>query len=169
MVIDNNIIADFKEMTAVLEKDYMCILNQLFNKIVILIPILEDEIINNNLGSLQYVEGTFSNESGYNIFMELGNDHTANQLSEYDRHVIAVAGESNLAVVSNDNPVREICREYEIEVTGTLGVISCVYENKLISFNEMEQCFRFLFSEKSSCYLSLNLKKIIFNHYSIND
>ncbi|MFW5980588.1 MAG: hypothetical protein ACOCRB_01065, partial [Halanaerobiaceae bacterium] len=160
-------LTDFMEITAALEKDYMDIVNQLFSKIVIPAPILEDETIDNNLGSLQYEEGTFSGETGYSIFMELGKDSTANQLSEYDRHVIAIAGESSLLVVSNDKPVREICREYDIEVTGTLGVISSAYENDLISFAQMEETYKFLFSEDSSCYLSNKLKKRVYNYYSI--
>ncbi len=167
VVMDNNILTDFMEITAAFEKDYMDILNQLFSKIVIPAPVLEDETVDDNLASLQYEEGTFSGETGYSIFMELGNDLTANKLSEYDRHVVAIAGESNLLVVSNDKPVREICKEYDIDVTGTLGVISSAYENGLISFAQMEEVYKFLFSDNSSCYLDNNLKNRVFDHYSI--
>lgn len=169
VVIDNNILTEFMEITAALEMDYMNILNQLFCKIVIPTPILEHETIDRNLESLHYEEGTFSSEIGYRIFMNLSNDPTAKQLSEYDKYVIAIAGESNILVASNDKPVREICKEYDLEVTGTLGIISSAYENNLVSFKKMKQCFKFLFSKESSCYLSLDLREIIYNHYSIND
>mgnify|MGYP006299019153 FL=1 len=69
--------------------------------------------------------------------------------------------------VSNDNPVRQICKRYDIEITGTLGVICSAYENNLISFNEMEKGFKYLFSDKSSCYLSNRLKRMVFDHYDI--
>ncbi|MFW6030002.1 MAG: hypothetical protein ACOCRO_07075 [Halanaerobiales bacterium] len=169
--MDNNILTDFMELTAALEYDYMNILNQLFSKITIPTPILDDETISDDLGSLQYAEGVFKSELGYSIFMELGRseDKMAKRLSQYDRYVIAIAGEADLLAVSNDKPVREICKKYDIEVTGTIGIISSAYENKLIFFQQMEHAFIFLFSDQSSCYLDNRLKSMVFGHYSINE
>lgn len=169
MVLDNNILTDFMELTAALEEDYMLILNQLFSEVIIPIPILDDENIYNGLGNLEYKEGVFETDLGFGIFRELGNseDKMAKKLSEYDRHVIAIAGEVDILAVSNDKPVREICKRYDIEITGALGVICSAYENDLISFEIMERGLKFLFSEESTCYLSNRLKNIVFGYYSI--
>lgn len=149
----------------------MQILNKLFSKIVIPIPILEDEIIIESLGSLQYQAGIIANKIGYRIFIELGNsdDKMAKRLSDYDRPVIAIAAEGGLLAISNDKPVREICKKYDIEITGTIGILSAAYENKLISYSKMENAFKYLFSDNSSCYLSSRLKSLVFDHYSIED
>jgi predicted nucleic acid-binding protein len=106
---------------------------------------------------------------GYNIFIELENsdDNTAKRLSEYDRIVIAIAGEGDLLAVSNDKPVRDICKKYGIKVTGTLGIIISAYENEIIGFSQLKDCLEFLFSEDSSCYLSNYLKSEIYTYYKI--
>ncbi|MCK8824877.1 hypothetical protein [Fuchsiella alkaliacetigena] len=171
-VIDNNILTDFIELTAVLKEDYMFMLNELFTKVIIPTPILDDENIHDNLGSLEYEAGVFQSELGYEVFMELGdwaNNKTSKQLSEYDRYVIAIAAEMGILVVSNDGPIRKTCKKYSIEVTGTLGVICSAYENDLISFEVMKKGLKFLFSDESSCYLSLGLREEIFDYYSIKD
>ncbi|GAB6137472.1 hypothetical protein JCM15060_06610 [Halanaerobaculum tunisiense] len=157
------------ELTAALEENYMLILNQLFSEVIIPIPILEDENIHDSLDDLEYKEGVFETNLGFGIFKELGNsgDKMAKKLSEYDRHVIAIAGEADILAISNDKPVREICKKYDIEITGALGVICSAYENNLISFEIMKQGLKFLFSEESTCYLSNRLKDIVFGHYSI--
>ncbi|WP_459836210.1 hypothetical protein [Halanaerobaculum tunisiense] len=152
-----------------MEENYMLILNQLFSEVIIPIPILEDENIHDSLDDLEYKEGVFETNLGFGIFKELGNsgDKMAKKLSEYDRHVIAIAGEADILAISNDKPVREICKKYDIEITGALGVICSAYENNLISFEIMKQGLKFLFSEESTCYLSNRLKDIVFGHYSI--
>ena len=84
IVVDNNILTDFMEITAALSFDYISILNQLFEKVKIPTPVLEDENIYDDLGSLKFIEGTIESELGYNIFIELENsdDNTAKRLSE---------------------------------------------------------------------------------------
>lgn len=169
IVVDNNILTDFMEITAALSFDYISILNQLFKKVKIPTPVLEDENIYDDLGSLKFIEGTIESELGYNIFIELGDsdDNIAKRLSEYDRIVIAIAGEGDLLAVSNDKPVRDICKNYDIKVTGTLGIIISAYENKIIEFSQLKDCLEFLFSEDSSCYLSNYLKSEIYSYYEI--
>jgi predicted nucleic acid-binding protein len=169
IVVDNNILIDFMEMTAALSYDYISILNQLFEKVKIPTPILENENIYDDFGSLEFIEGTIETELGFDIFIELGDleDNIANRLSEYDRVVIAIAGEGELLAVSNDKPVREICNKYKIKVTGTIGVIISAFENKIIEFGQLKKCLKFLFSEDSSCYLSNNLKSKIYSYYKI--
>ena len=58
-------------------------------------------------------------------------------------------------------------QKYKIRVTGTLGIIISAYENQIIEFKQMEKSFKFLFSDKSSCYLSPSLKTEIYSHYNI--
>ncbi|MGM0370524.1 MAG: hypothetical protein ACQEP9_08885 [Bacillota bacterium] len=167
--MDNNILTDFMELTAASEINYMVVLNQLFNKVIIPVPILDDENIYNNLGSFEYEKGVFETDLGFKIFMELGKSENkmAKKLSKYDRHVIAIAGEVDILAVSNDKPVRELCNSYDIKITGTLGVVCSAYENDLISFKVMVEGLEFLFSEESTCYLSNSLKRKIFKYYSI--
>ena len=169
--MDNNILTDFMELTAALEYDFMDILNQLFTKIIIPTPILEDELLNNDLGSLEYEEGIFESELGYRAFMDISTSNTrmAKQLSEYDRYVIAIAIEYSLLAVSNDKPLREVCRKYGVEVTGTIGIIVAAYENQLLSFQQMQEAYIYLFSDQSSCYLSNKLKKMFYDYYSIEE
>ena len=169
IVVDNNILTDFMEITMALEYDYLSILNKLFSEVKIPTPVLEDENIYESLGNLNYIEGTISTKIGFKIFIELGNsdDSIAKRLSEYDRIVIAIAGGSGLLAVSNDKPVREICDRYSIKVTGTLGIIISAYENRIIDYSHMLDCLEFLFSEESSCYLSKNLKTEIYDYYNI--
>ena len=171
VVIDNNILTDFMELNAALEIDYMNTLNQLFNKIIIPTPILDNETFRENLRNLKYDEGVINGETGYSILIELNNleDKSAKQLSEYDRYLIAIAFEKDLLAVSNDKPMREICKKKNIEITGTLGIISSAYENQLISFKQMEEAYRYLFSEESSCYLNNELKIMVYEHYSIKN
>ena len=45
IVVDNNILTDFMEITAALSYDYISILNQLFEKVKVPTPILKDENI----------------------------------------------------------------------------------------------------------------------------
>jgi predicted nucleic acid-binding protein len=165
VVLDNNILIDFIEIKVALNKDYLKLLNKLFRKIIIPTPIIEEELCQKDIINLDYKEGILSNEDGYNIFINLGNDPKAKQLSEYDRYVIAIAYESQHLVASNDKPVREICNKYNIKVTGTLGIVSSLYENNIITLKEMKKIFVFLFSDSSSCFLSKNLKQSLYIHY----
>jgi hypothetical protein len=71
IVVDNNILTDFMEITAALSFDYISILNQLFDKVKILTPVLEDENIFDDLGGLKFIEGTIESELGYNISLSL--------------------------------------------------------------------------------------------------
>jgi len=169
VVVDNNVLIDLLELSAALDYNYISILNQLFSKAIIPTPILEDEYIYDNLSCLNYIEGTLKTNLGFNSYIELANsdDSSAKRLSEYDRLVISVARERDLLAVSNDKPVREICKKYKIRVTGTLGIIISAYENQIIEFKQMEKSFKFLFSDKSSCYLSPSLKTEIYSHYNI--
>ena len=73
VVIDNNILTDFMELNAALEIDYMNTLNQLFNKIIIPTPILDNETFRENLRNLKYDEGVINGETGYSILIELNN------------------------------------------------------------------------------------------------
>ena len=157
------------ELSLTFKKDYMIVLNKLFSKVIIPTPILDDENIYDDLGNLEFEEGIFETNLGYNIFVELGNSNNnlAKRLSEYDRYIIAIAGEKDILAVSNDNPIRKICKKYDIKITGILGVICSAYENNIISFEEMSRSLKFLFSPKSSCYLSTKLKNKIFNYYSV--
>jgi predicted nucleic acid-binding protein len=169
IVVDNNILTDFMEITAALSYDYISLFNQLFEKVKIPTPVLEDENIYEDLGSLKFIEGTIETELGFNIFIELRDSENsiAKRLSEYDRIVIAIAGEGDLLAVSNDKPVRDICKNYDIKVTGTLGIMISAYENKIIEFSQLKECLEFLFSDDSSCYLSHNLKNKIYSNYKI--
>jgi len=67
---------------------------------------------------------------------------------------------TDLLAVNNDKPVRDICKKYDIKVTGTLGIIISAYENEIIEFSQLKDCLEFLFPNDSSCYLSNSFKKI---------
>ena len=69
--------------------------------------------------------------------------------------------------MSNDKPFSDICKKYDIKVTGILGIIISAYENEIIEFSQLKDCLEFLFSEDSSCYLSNYLKSEIYSYYKI--
>lgn len=173
-VVDNNVLSDFVELTEFLKFDCLSILNNVFSEIVVPKIILDNEVIlpMDKLEGLQYKQGVIRNRVGYETLAELldpYNDIGSRSLSEYDIHVIAIARELGYICISNDKPVRKACKIYNIQYTGIIGIISSAYENSKISYSELTKCFRFLFSDKSSCYLSSSLKKEVFDEYDIND
>ena len=167
VVIDNNVLIDFQEMSAALNTNFMKLLNYLFDDIFIPVPILEDEIIG-TLNGLNYREGIISTEDGYRSFKKISNQEKAKMLSDYDIHLVVVAAEKNLLVISNDKPIRDICKEHNIEITGTIGIVVSLFENDIINNKQLEEVFRFLFSPRSSCYLDNALKNKIKQEYSLN-
>jgi len=167
VAIDNNVLIDLQEMSAALNTNFMKLLNHLFNDIFIPIPILEDEIIS-SLNGLNYMEGIFSTEEGYRLYNKISNQKHAKMLSDYDIHLVVLAEEKNLLVISNDKPIRNICNDYNIEITGTIGIIVSLFENDIITNKLLETAFQFLFSSKSSCYLDNDLKDKIKQEYSLD-
>lgn len=59
-------------------------------------------------------------------------------LSIYDRLVISIALQK-IICVSNDKPVRKICKKYGINSTGTLGILCAAFEKGIISKKELKE------------------------------
>ncbi|QOS99882.1 hypothetical protein JNUCC42_03745 [Brevibacterium sp. JNUCC-42] len=92
----------------------------------------------------------------------------APSLTDYDVEVVALAKERAVLCTSNERKIHQICDEYDIESTGTLGVLCCAYEHRVIEHTEFSKLIRKLCYETSS-WISSKLKKQIMDHYKIPD
>lgn len=145
-VIDNNIIQDFIDL------NQLPILNKIFDRIIIPQDILNDEVLGENLlllNQLKFSTCTISTEKGYEIYCSL---LSRKKLSHYDRILLSIAKENSLLCTSNDKPIRLVCEELNMKVTGTLGILCCAYEKEFLSYEDF--CLFF------NTYLSLPQTRI---------
>ena len=74
---------------------------------------------------------------------------------DYDRTVLAIAVEGDLVCVANDKPMRRVCEEWGLSVTGTLGILGCAKQMSFIYVDELAVLVDKL--EQGSCYLKKDL------------
>lgn len=158
-VLDNNIICDFIELESI------GLLNEVFSLVLIPQSIYEDEIREfeaEQLEQLEYNLTNFSSETAFGLFLEIS--ESKKKLSEYDVEVIVIAYEKAVLCTSNERRIKETCDEYNIEHTGTIGVLSCCFEHGILSESEFRKLIIKLFNE-CTCRLSEKLKKQVYEQY----
>ena len=158
-VLDNNIICDFIELGCIE------ILNKVFSKILIPESIYEDEIRQldaQHLLKVEYELTSFSSAAAHCLFHKISN--STKRLSDYDIEVIVIAHEKAVLCTSNEKKIKEICEEYNIEHTGTVGILCCCFEQNILSEAEFSRLIITLFTE-CTCRLSPKLKEQIFKQY----
>jgi predicted nucleic acid-binding protein len=165
-VLDNNILSDFLEIENHFKDKCFHLINKVFKDVIIPKLIIDDEVIveKNKFADLHYNPGILNTEIGFKTLYDLTNTDNCS-LSIYDMHVIALCKQTGYMCITNDKPVRKTCEFYEINYTGTIGIIACAYENGIIKYKKLYNYIQFLFSEKSSCYLSKDLKTKILKYY----
>lgn len=162
-VLDNNILNDFTELQCI------SLINQVFVKVYIPQSILEREAIletiQSNIEWLEYQPTAIEKVESYEFLSGILKDKPA--LSDYDAECIAIAREKMIYCTSNEKRVMSICNEYNVECTGTIGILCCAFEHGIISKGKFEGLIKKLFSPECSSYLGKKVKKAVFTFYNI--
>lgn len=145
-VFDANVIIDLIEIGA------LPLLGMIFSSVYIPESMLAFELKTVDLSSVSYTPANITTAQGYAVFSKLGRYST---LSDYDRTVLAIAVEGDLVCVANDKPMRRVCEEWGLSVTGTLGILGCAKQMSFISVDELAVLVDKL--EQGSCYLKKDL------------
>jgi predicted nucleic acid-binding protein len=164
-VLDNNILNDFTELQCI------SLLNKVFVKVYIPQSILDREAIletiQSNIEWLEYQPTALEQEESYEFLLKIIDEKPA--LSSYDAECIAIAKEKMIYCTSNEKRVMSTCQEYDIECTGTIGILCCAYEHEIISLEQFEQLLKKLFSSECTAYIGPKIKKAIFSYYNFNN
>lgn len=162
-VLDNNILNDFTELQCI------SLINKVFVKVYIPQSILDREAIletiQSNIEWLEYQPTALEKMESYDFLARIIKEKPA--LTDYDAECIAIAREKMIYCTSNEKRVMSICQEYNIECTGTIGILCCAYEHEIISRDEFESLLKKLFSPECSAYLGRKVKHIVFAYYKI--
>jgi predicted nucleic acid-binding protein len=162
-VLDNNILNDFTELQCI------SLLNKVFVKVYIPQSILDREAIletiQSNIEWLEYQPTALEHMESYVFLSKILTEKPA--LTEYDAECIAIAKEKMIYCTSNEKRVMGICEEYDIECTGTIGILCCAYEHEIISREEFEHLLKKLFSSECSAYLGKKVRQVVFSYYKI--
>ena len=132
-ILDTNVIIDFQRLS------YLEIPLQVFSKVFVSGFVVSKELpaeVVKKLKDLGYDIANLETEEGYSFFQEL---KKFKALSVYDRLVISIALQEKIICVSNDKPVRKICKKYGINSTGTLGILCAAFEKGIISKKELKE------------------------------
>jgi predicted nucleic acid-binding protein len=164
-VLDNNILNDFTELQCI------SLLNKVFTKVYIPQSILEREAIletiQSNIEWLEYQPTALEQAESYEFLLKIIEEKPA--LSEYDAECIAIAKENMIYCTSNERRIMLTCEEYNIECTGTIGILCCAYENGIIELEYFEELVKKLFSPDCTSYLGPKIKRAVFSYYNINN
>ncbi|KZZ83189.1 hypothetical protein [Bacillus sp. SJS] len=164
-VLDNNLLNDFTELQCI------SLLNKVFVKVYIPQSILDREAIletiQSNIEWLEYQPTALEHAESYEFLLKIIEEKPA--LSSFDAECIAIAREKMIYCTSNEKRVMSICQEYDIECTGTIGILCCAYEHKILSLEQFEQLLKKLFSPDCTEYLGPEIKKSIFSYYNISN
>ncbi|WP_144461220.1 hypothetical protein [Siminovitchia fortis] len=158
-VLDNNVICDFIELGCIE------LLNEVFSTVLIPQSIYEHEIREADAEHLEYLSfelANFSTETAYGLFLEIST--SKRKLSDYDVEVIVIAFEQAVLCTSNERRIKETCDEYNIEHTGTIGILSSCFEHGILSDKEFRELIIKLFNE-CTCRISEKLKQQVFKQY----
>ncbi|MCP3763632.1 hypothetical protein NLX67_14730 [Domibacillus sp. A3M-37] len=160
-VLDNNILNDFTELQCI------SLLNKVFVKVFIPQSILDREAIletiQSNMEWLEYQPTALEQPESYEFLLTILEKKPA--LSSYDAECIAIAREKMIYCTSNEKRVLSICEEYDVDCTGTIGILCCAYEHEILSLNEFEQLIKKLFSPECTAYLGPKIKNAVFSYY----
>ncbi|AZT91500.1 DUF3368 domain-containing protein [Caldicellulosiruptor changbaiensis] len=102
-------------------------------------------------------------EEGYRFFQEL---KKFKAFSVYDRLVISIALQEKIICVSNDKPVRKICKKYGINSTGTLGILCAAFEKGIISKKELKELID-EYQSNSGAYINKDIINEIIRIYHL--
>lgn len=162
-VLDNNILNDFTELQCI------SLINKVFVKIYIPQSILDREAIletiQSNIEWLEYQPTALEQMESYDFLSRTIKEKPA--LTDYDAECIAIAREKMIYCTSNEKRVMSICQEYDIECTGTIGLLCCAYEHEVISREDLKLLLEKLFSPECSAYLDRKVKHAVFSYYKI--
>jgi predicted nucleic acid-binding protein len=159
-VMDNNILNDFYELGR------MDLLTKVSSKVYIPESIISNETpddIRTVLQQVEYETAALHTEEGYALMYQLLTEWTG--LSEYDAELIAIARQDMILCTSNEKRIMNACESCGIEYTGTLGILCCAYEWKIIDQSELKHLVDKLFSEECNCHLHPRLKQQIYEQY----
>ncbi len=153
-VIDNNIICDFFELEAIE------LLNKMFSEVFIPQSIIDNEVMDKyieDLNKLKYSPTAIKQAETYEFLAKIVEKRKG--LSDYDAEVVAIAYENLTLCTSNEKRMTATCEEYNIEYTGTLGILCSLYDNMGID----KQYFINLLNKLKSCtcYISPELIKAV--------
>lgn len=146
-ILDTNVIIDFQRL------EHLEIPPQVFSKVFVSGFVVSKELppeIVKQLKNLGYNVVNLNTEKGYKFFHEL---KKFKALSVYDRLIISTAFQEKIVCVSNDKPVRRVCKEYGIKSTGTLGILCAAFEKKIISKEKLEELIE-IYQNNSGAYVS---------------
>jgi len=164
-VLDNNILNDFTELQCI------SLINKVFVKVYIPQSILDREAIletiQSNIEWLEYQPTALEQMESYDFLARIIKEKPA--LTDYDAECIAIAREKMIYCTSNEKRVMSICKEYDIECTGTIGILCCAYEHEVISREDLERLLKKLFSPECTAYLGKKMKHAVFSYYKISE
>jgi len=173
VIIDNNMLIDFKEINSKFNKNLFPILKSIFSQLLIPdIYYFELETETAKIVLLNKIEkATLKTEKGFGLLKKLLENKIkgSSGLTEYDKYLVSLSKEYNALCGTNDGAIRKICDRLKIETIGTIGILACCYENNSLGEKEFESYLKFLFSSQSSCFLSPKIKQEILSLYKISD
>lgn len=133
IIFDTNVLIDFKEL------GIFCYLPRLFKQMHYSANAYYHEFDNELKLIIEkdFVKLNLVTNDGYTTYQYLANNHKA--LSLPDKVFICIAKENNLICCTNELPARKVCEDLDLVVTGTIGVICSLYENKIINHIELSK------------------------------
>ncbi len=127
--------------------------------------IYENEVLyedKEHLKGIEFQLVAFETESSFELFSEIR--ARKRRLTDYDVEVIVIAHEKAVLCSSNELEIKKTCDEYAINHTGTIGILSCAYENGIITQIEFKILILKLFNE-CSCRISRQLINDVISEY----
>ncbi|HKM29024.1 MAG TPA: hypothetical protein VJY37_05015 [Anaerovoracaceae bacterium] len=150
-VVDNNVLVDLFEIGR------LDLLFKVFKSVEIPQTVYEEEVtesVKSKIAQEQFLLSSVKTIEGYELLRTLLGHRSYKRLSTFDRIIIAIARQDKCLCSSNDGLLRKACVEYNIECTGTLGILGAAYENELITDSEFVKLVKLLYSDSTSCFLA---------------
>lgn len=163
IVIDTCTITDLFDINATYLP--LKIFSEVFVSEMIFIKELDEQQVN-DLKKLGYKSTNLETDKGYFLVSQLEVKYPG--LSEIDKIVISIAYEKGLVCCTNDGNARKACEEMGIEYTGTLGILCCAFESKIINKDTFSNLL-FKYENESSAYIKPAIIQSIRKLYGIPD
>lgn len=163
VIVDTNTIIDLQELAS------LDLPLRVFSSVYISGNILREELNDEDrqaLLKLNYKPLNLETNNGYEKLFYLKENYT--QLSTPDKVIISIAYEKGIFCCTNDSLARKACKDIEVKLTGTIGVLCSAYENNVIKREEFIELFN-KYNFITSSYLSKNLTNTIRKLYNISN
>lgn len=161
VILDSNILFDLQELKC-LDLPIKIFQEAYVSKNALLEEFSQQDV--DQIIKLGYIPEYLKTNDGYSKLFYLNEKYP--QLSTPDKVVICIAFEKNIICCTNDGNARKACNNISVALSGTLGILCCAFEHKIIDWDKFVSLFN-SYGINTSAHVSDELRDEIRRLYNI--